>query len=140
MKGTFELRDGALWPVNEETRAILAKFRRGQILVVPINRNRNPRFHGRAFALLHILYDMVETDLEFNPWRKWLTCQAGYFTSIGKVDRNGVTSVTVDVDSLSFEKMTEDAFQECWRGLHRAFNAEYGDRLQFDELMEWSQM
>lgn len=140
MKGTFVLRDGALWPTDEKTRDILAKFNRGQILIIEVNKDRNPQYHRLAFARLRILYEMVDTDLEFNPWRRWLTVQAGYYTSLGKVNLQGVTSVALKPDSLAFHKMDEQSFTECWRGLHRAFNAEYGDSLSYDELCEWAAM
>ena len=140
MKGTFEIKNGVLVPIDQATTDLLAKQAEGSIYVLDIKPSRNPLFHSRAFALLKVLFDMVDSDIEFNPWRKLLTIKAGFYTSVGKVCVKGVTSVAVEADSLSFEKMDNEEFQECWQGLHRAFYQKYGERISFDELMEWSEM
>lgn len=140
MKGSFQIRDGNLVPVDQATVDLLAKYKDRHHFVLDLKAQRNPKYHARAFALLRVLFDMIDSDVQFNPWRKLLTIRAGYFTSIGKINIEGETSVAVTADSLDFENMDQDEFKECFQGLHQAWGDKYGETISYDQLMEWSEM
>ena len=125
-----------LLPATDEAIEQLQKIPNGTELVLDIKRSRNPKFHRYAMVMMHRLHDMSDEDAGFNPWRKWMTIQAGYCSTTGFA--NG--SVHVDADSLSFESMTEDKFQQCWRDIHAAFCKIYGKKITYNELCEWSEM
>lgn len=140
MKGTFQIVGGALVPVDQETIDLLAKYPDAHLFVLDLKAQRNPKFHRRAFALMRVLFDMIDSDVRFDPWRKLLTIRAGYFTTIGKINIKGETSVAVTADSLEFENMDQDEFAECFHGIHQAWGDKYGESISYDQLMEWSEM
>ena len=140
MKITLHKQGDVYMPYDDEAVALTKKKPEGSLYVVDIKQSRNPKFHSYAMTMLTKLYEMVDTELDFNPWRKMLTVKAGYFTSIGKVDINGTTSVAVIPDSLSFENMEEEEFQQCFKAIHRAFCSKYGDILTYNQLCEWAEM
>ena len=139
MKITLHKQEDAYYPYDDEAVALTRKKPDG-LYVVDIKQSRNPQFHRYAMKMLTRMYDMVDTDLDFNAWRKMLTIKAGYFTSIGKVDINDTTSVAVFADSLSFENMEEEEFQTCFKAIHRAFSTKYESVLTYDQLCEWAEM
>ena len=90
--------------------------------------------------MLRIMFEMVDEQLLFDPWRKMLTIKAGYFTAIGSVDINGTVRQAVEAQSLCFENMDNDEFKDCFLALHRAFIQKYGELLTMDQLNEWAAM
>lgn len=140
MKITVMKQTDVLMPFDAESVEYVGKLKENSHFVIDIKRQRSPLFHGYAFKALTILYDMVETPLMFDPWRKMLTIKAGYFTAIGKVDIEGETSVAVVADSLSFASMDDDTFHKCLRALLSAFVVKYGKDITYDQLTEWSML
>lgn len=138
MKATFRVEDMMLVPADQEARDILAKQK--PMVIIDLKRSRNPQYHSRAFKMFNILFDMIETELLFDPWRKMMTIQAGYFTSTGSVLPSGIVTSTLEATSLSFEKMDQDEFQKCFLAVHQAFVTRYGKLLTYDQLTEWSRM
>ena len=141
MKGTFSRTEVEDWiPAftanDEDAEEIFKKIPLGTEIVLDIKRSRNPKFHRYAMVMMHRLHDMSDEDAGFDPWRRWMTIQAGDCTKTGFADG----SVQVDADSLSFESMTEDKFQQCWRDIHAAFCKIYGKKITYDQLTEWSVM
>lgn len=110
------------------------------LYVVDIKEARDPIKHRKAFVRMQTLYNMIDTDLMFDPWRKMLTIKAGYFSTIGKVDIKGTTTVAVIADSLSYENMEDDEFHKCWLAIHQAFCDKYGNLLTMAQLEDWSRM
>ena len=131
-------RDGAtgLYPNTDEGIELFFKIPDGTELILDIKRSRNPKFHRYAMAMLNRLHDMADDETAFNPWRKWLTIKAGYFSVTGFPDGSSL----VEADSLSFESMSEEKFQQVWKDLHQAFCRIYGQKITYDELTEWSVM
>ena len=140
MKITLQLQDGAYYPYDDEAVDFTARKTENNLFVVDVKESRDPTKHRKAFKRLRILYDMIDTKLHFDPWRKMLTVKAGYFQTIGKVDIKGTESVAVIAESLSYENMEEDYFHKCWLAIHQAFCDKYGDLLTMEELELWAAM
>jgi len=140
MKFTLHKQIDCFYPYDDESVENCKKLTENGIYIVDIKGARNPRFHGYAMAMLRQLYDMVDTELSFDPWRKMLTIKAGFYSTIGKVSVDGVTSVAVISDSLAFESMSEDEFRSCFNSIIDAFGNKYGKELTLDQLTEWSRI
>jgi hypothetical protein len=134
MKITVQKQDDAYLPYDDEAVEFTKRKKENALFVIDVKEQRNPKFHGFAMLMLHTLYDMVDTDLMFDPWRKMLTIKAGYFTTIGKVDIKGTTSVAVEAKSLSFASMNDAEFKQCFSALVRVFIDKYGNIITFEEL------
>ena len=139
MKITLHKQGDYYYPYDDEALELTRKKPDG-LYIVDVKQSRNPKYHRYAMKMLTRMYDMIETNLDFNPWRKMLTVKAGFFTTIGKVDINGTTSVAVIPDSLAFESMDEESFQTCFKSIHRAFSTKYEGVLTYDQLCEWAEM
>ena len=107
-KITLQLQEDVYYPYDDEAIEVTRRRTENGLYVVDIKEQRDPIKHRKAFARMQTLYGMIETDLLFDPWRKMLTIKAGYFSTIGKVDIKGTTSVAVVADSLSWENMDRD--------------------------------
>jgi len=140
MKITLQKQGDCYLPYDDEAVEFTRKKPENSLYVVDIKQSRNPQFHRYAMKMLNRMYDMIDTDLDFDPWRKMLTIKAGFFTSIGKVDIKGTTSVAVTADSLAYEKMEEEEFQTCFKAIHRAFSTKYEGVLTYDQICEWAEM
>ena len=140
MKSTYIKKTENGWPVliapEEESARILNRFDDGAEVVLDIKKSRNPQFLRYAMKMFSILHDMTDEDAAFDAWRKWLTIQAGYVKTTGFADG----SVLVEAESLSFESMDENRFQQCWKDMHRAFCKIYGNKITYDQLCHWSEM
>lgn len=140
MKTTIQKQGDCYFPHTVEDLELHAKLPDNSLYVVDIKRSRNPQFHRYAFAMFQRMFDMVDTDLAFDPWRKMLLIKAGFFTAIGSVDIKGTVSQAVIADSMSFEAMEETEFHAAFSAIHQAFISKYGNILTHDQLTEWSTM
>ena len=140
MKCTIQKQGDCYLPYDEESVDLTSRKKDGALFVVDIKQARNPRYHARAMKMLRIMFEMVDEQLLFDPWRKMLTIKAGYFTAIGSVDINGTVRQAVEAQSLCFENMDNDEFKDCFLALHRAFIQKYGELLTMDQLNEWAAM
>ena len=138
MKATFRVEDMTLVPADQDARDALKKQK--SVVIIDLKRSRNPAYHARAFTIFRVLYDMIETELLFDPWRKMMTIQAGYFSSTGSVLPSGIVTSTLEAKSLAFENMEQEDFEDCFKAVHQAFVTRYGDLLTYDQLTEWSRM
>ena len=116
MKCTIQKQRDCYLPYDEESVDLTSRKKDGALFVVDIKQSRNPRYHARAMKMLRIMYEMVDEQLLFDPWRKMLTIKAGYFTAIGSVDINGTVRQAVEAQSLCFENMDNDEFKDCFLG------------------------
>ena len=133
MKTSWAKGQGCLVPMDDEAREQLNRL--APEVVIDIKNSRNPQFHRYAMAMFTRLHEMSDEEAGFDPWRKWLTIKAGWSITTGFADG----SVQVEAMSLAFEKMSQDKFEKCWRDIHQAFCATYGQKMTYDELTEWSQ-
>lgn len=100
--------------------------------MVDIVRRRNPKFHGFAFKMFHILHDMIPGEMPFEEFRRLLTVKAGYYQTVGHVDG----SVMIVPDSLKFDAMGDDEFKTCWLAMLQAFITKYGNEITYEQLTE----
>lgn len=140
MKVVLHYQEDSFLPYDTEAVEFAEKLPQNSIWVADFKQGRNPKFHSMAFAKLHEMYDMVDTELAFEPWRKALTIKAGYYTAIGKVDIKGVTSVAVVADSLNWENMEQVEFRDCFLLIHQAFVDKYGPKLTRSQIEHWVSM
>lgn len=136
----MQKQDDVLMPFDAEAVDYVNRIKDGEILTCEVKRPRNPLYHNRAFACLHEMHDMIETELSFEHFRRFLIIKAGYFTTIGKVSINGDTQVAVEADSLSFESMSQDKFYQCFQDILQAFCNKFGKTLTLDQLENWARM
>lgn len=139
MKCVVRIENGIAYPNTDESANWMMDSS-DRCYAVDFKPARSPQYHRYAMKMLRIMFDMVDESIGFEPWRKMLAVKAGYFTSVGKVDVKGTTSVAVIPDSLSFENMDEDEFKQCWNDMHQAFVNKYHKSLTQAQLCEWSAM
>ena len=140
MKLTLQKQEDCFLPFDEESLNYVKRLPENSEYIVNVVRSRNPKYHRLAMKRLRIMYDMVDEDKTFDPWRRLLTVKAGYFDALSNVKVNGEVQVALVPHSLSFEKMDEDEFRECFKALHQAFIDKYAVKLTYDQLCEWSVM
>ena len=114
---------GALMAADEETREFIGKLKLGAGLRGDFKRQRNPRFHRKAFALLKFAFDLWDApQLEykgqpvaknFDRFRRDITILAGHYEST--INFRG--EVRLEAKSLSFSNMSEDEFETVYRSI-----------------------
>jgi hypothetical protein len=114
----------------------IAKLSEGELVILDLKKSRNPKFHRYAFVMFRTLLDMVDEQMALEPWVKLMTTKIGRFTSVGKVDINGTTSVAVIPDSISFEAMDEIEFHKFTTEFHNYFCERYGNKVSYKQLKE----
>jgi len=136
VKETFVVgADHAIRPADDAALELVQKFEAGYMILLDLKKSRNPLFHRYAFKMLHHLYDMVDTEWDFEPWRKDLMILAGERVVHGRVSRGGQTDVIVSARSLSWESMPDELeFRRVWNGLIQAFINTHGNIITYDEL------
>ena len=139
-KITIHKQGDVFYPFDNDSFEYAKTISENSTFIVDIKRSRNPLFHRRAFACFKELYDMIDTESDFEPWRKMLTILAGYRTDFASVDKAGKTTVYVQATSLAFENMDEDEFKTCFSAIVNAFGHRYGRKLSPDDLDSWARI
>ncbi len=115
---------GALVPVDDEGRELIAKLKTGQGVKAKVVRARNPAFHRKVMALFNLAYGAWNPkDLpvwkgetvrpSFDRFRKDLTVLAGHYTATANLKGE----VRLEAKSLAFANMDEDEFQQVYAGV-----------------------
>lgn len=83
----------------------------GERFVADVARRRNVGHHRKGFELLHQMHSNQDKfdDISFDEFRKWVMISAGFC----KVFRVGEKE-WVEPESLKFDKMSQDKFQEVY--------------------------
>jgi len=139
---------GALAAADEETREFVARLKMGAGLRGDFKRQRNPRFHRKAFALFKFAFDLWDAPaLEYkgqpvakdlDRFRKDITILAGHYESA--VNLRG--EVRLEAKSLSFSNMAEDEFEAVYRSIlnvvwDRVLKSKgYGSAADVDRIVE----
>lgn len=107
---------GSLFPVDEQSKATVGKWRLGEGVRAKVSRARNLQFHRKFFALLNLAFETWEpapTDWRGQPaaknferFRKDLMALAGYAEPV--VNLRG--EVRMEAKSIAFANMDEDEF------------------------------
>lgn len=127
-------------PYDQKAVIYFDRRTENKVFLVDVRENQNPEYHDRAFACLHELYDMVETQFEFDAWRYDLTIKAGYYQVVYKEKKDGNSKTILRPESLSYENMDQEKFREVWLAIHQAFSKEYGDLLTWEQIQRWLAM
>lgn len=114
---------GALVPVDPDSAAFVAKLKVGAGVRGKFKRQRNLKFHRKAFALLWFAFDMWDApQLEyqgqrvaknFDRFRKDVTILAGFYTAV----TNFRGEVRLEALSLSFDAMGDDEFERVYKAI-----------------------
>lgn len=114
--------NGALVPVDDDGRNLLARIPAGSELWADVTRARNLRFHRKFMAMLRFGFEHWEPRVEgypdvilsknFEHFRSQVMIMAGFFDHV--VDLKG--NLCMVARSVSFAKMTEDEFENVYRG------------------------
>lgn len=76
---------------------------------VQFTQKRNYKFHKKLFALCNLAYENQDKFINFEHYRGYLICKAGFYTAI-KTDKG----TFVIPDSISFANMDEIEFSELY--------------------------
>lgn len=112
---------GALVPVDDEGRELIAKLKMGQGVRAKVVRARNPAFHRKVMALFNLAFGAWNPDTlpvwkgepvrpSFDRFRKDLTIIAGHYTATANLKGE----VRLEAKSLAFANMDEDEFQKVY--------------------------
>ncbi len=123
-----------LQPFDPETIEYVGKLKLGDIVMGKLVRPRNYRFLKKYFAMLRLTFDQWKpgklskeygTPLKsFTHFRKDVIKLAGYYHTVFRLDG----SFTVEADSISFGKMTEEEFELLYnRSLDVVVQRVWGD-------------
>lgn len=125
-----------LHPHDDDAKKTLEKFSEGELVIIDLKKTRNPQYHRYAWAMFRTLHDMVEEPMPLESWVKLMTTKIGRFTSVGKVDIKGTTTVAVIPDSIAYEVMDEVEFHEFTSQIHNYFCERYGEKITYNRLLE----
>lgn len=114
---------GALLPADSAAQEYIARLKVGQALHGKFTRQRNPRFHRKAFALFKLAFDAWDSPAleyrgqpvakDFDRFRRDLTILAGHYEAV----TNLRGEIRLEAKSLSFGAMDDDEFAEVYRGI-----------------------
>lgn len=147
----------ALMPAHQQDLDAITKLPVGQPLRVKVTKMRNVQFHRKIMALINLLYEKWEPNIEDMPkflqdrgivpeknwdrFRKDLIIRAGFFNAVFRL--NG--DVRVEAKSMSFGSMSEDDAEKLFDkildvGLKQIYLGYTGDELRevVDQIMEFS--
>ncbi len=107
---------GALAPADAPSAEYIQKLKAGAGIRGEFKRQRNPRFHRKAFALFNLAFDVWDAPAleykgqpvakDFDQFRKDLTILAGHYEAV----TNLKGEVRLIAKSLNFSNMGEDEF------------------------------
>jgi hypothetical protein len=106
---------GCLRPADDEAREVLAKFKQGKELSLPIKGNRNPAFHRLAMKCFSLIAESL--DIPSDALREWVK-QETYEFEPDVVMKDG--SVIRRTRSHAYESMDQVHFS---RHMDRAVHA-----------------
>lgn len=126
------LPDHKLVAADEDTEKYLNNRKPGDVLSLEIKIARNYENHKRFFSFIKQTFDMQDHFTEIEAYRKWITLQAGYFDTI--IEPNGRARLIPQ--SIAFEKMEEDEFQELFSAAIDVFLRELGAGLTENDVLQ----
>ncbi len=116
----FIKSSAGLLPADETAKAWFEKLRSGVPVLAKVTVPRNPRFHRKFFAMLHVAYDnhdwpTIQTQhgparCTFEQFRKYVTVKAGFF-EMGATPQG---KPRAEAKSIKFGKMDEAEFEQVY--------------------------
>lgn len=133
---TFFVKSGDKTLQLITTRAIrdFEKVSIGELIQGEYKVARNPRFHRLYFALLNIMFDNQEKELDFDKFRKMIMYEIGEVEVLGFSGNN----IICIPKSISFSEMEETEFHIVYeKTLELALKSHFRgvDRSDLEELL-----
>lgn len=125
---------GGLHAVNGAECSKLERLS-GKEVMCKISQPRNLRFHRKGFALFHAVYELADTDLTFEQFRKVLVAKAGYGDFIqGKNDQ-----LIFLPKSLAWGSMDETEFERVYQDVLTTAIKEYAiDENTLNQMVQFA--
>jgi hypothetical protein len=126
---------GEVRPADEETHKRIKRLKKGNYYSLKYKVIRNYKFHKKFFSLLNLAYQNQELFDNFEWFREYTLLGAGHFESA--ITPDGKTMYKTK--SISFDKCSEDEFNEVYQNTLTFLMGKYGFTLEFiDKLLEYS--
>lgn len=100
---------GALDPIDDCGRDVLAKFGAGTVLKAEITKPRNIKFHRKYFAMLNLIFQNQDHYKSLDDLLDVCKLRIGHVRTIET--RHGIERVPA---SISFAKMDDIAFEDIY--------------------------
>jgi hypothetical protein len=116
---------GLFRPADDMEYEKTTKFKTGEPYFAEIKLSRNPAFLRKTMVFFRFcfahwngdnVYEFCSPTEQFERFRKDLTILAGFYVQTPRLDG----TLRTEAESLSFENMSEERFQECYLALIRA--------------------
>jgi len=118
-------------PLNESDIDKCSKILLGESNMFTLKRVRNPKFHRKYFAMVHLAFENQEDYNNEEHFRKVMQMKAGFFEAI-HTDKGTVYMP----DSISFEDMDESGFDSLYEKVWQVIYDTYGhDRIEFEKKL-----
>jgi len=109
MKILVENTETGFVPCYDSDYEAKKKYKIGERYWFEEKKARNYEFHKKFFALIKVGHNNTKLDLPFDVYRKVMIIKAGYFKAY-----NTGKGTYYEADSISFESMDEEKFQEVY--------------------------
>ena len=126
-----------LIPADAESEEVIKKIPAGKGLRLKYTMVRNAAFHRKGFSLLQTMFDLQEHFDNFEAFRKWIVCKAGFFKTY--TAPNGYTFF--EPESLAWSNMDDLRFQKVYNAIIDTFIKEFPHitKEQLNEIMEYAE-
>ena len=120
----IKLHGGVMVPDSEAEADRMKRFKNGETYKVNITLPRNTDFHRKALKFFRFCFnywvgdhDGIQTgEKQFDYFRGELLKSAGYFHTVFNLD----ATFEIAPDSIKFENMDQDEFEQCYSALINA--------------------
>lgn len=106
--------NGGLKPLYDSDFEIYSKIKVGEEFEIEYKKQRNIKFHRKAFALFKLCFENQESYSNLNDLRRDLTITAGYYNETANVLTGEVFK---HAKSISFSSMCEIEFSEYYEAI-----------------------
>lgn len=128
MKQTFVMTtDRSLMVIEESPCGALKAMQPGEVIVMDVRRQRNPKYHKLCMSWLMAIYQNQDHWQTFDQMRYELTCRAGY-VDCQYVRDDG--TVIIKPKSLAFEAMEEDEFHDWHKAVDTVLQEQFGINIE----------
>lgn len=114
MKFLVVKTNGGLKPLYDSDFEIYSKIKVGEEFEIEYKKQRNLKFHKKAFALFKLAFENQEAYSNLNDLRRDLTITAGYYHETANVLTGEVFK---HAKSISFGSMCEIEFSEYYEAI-----------------------
>jgi hypothetical protein len=110
MEFNVKKQNNKLVPYDQNDLEEIYKLKESEVYRITIKKDRNYKFHKKFNALIRIGYNNTDYKyMKYEVYRDIIICRAGFCTI---VNLNGEDYVKAD--KISFDKMSQDTFQELY--------------------------